>query len=63
MMINDMIHHHGNTMEIESFILLIRWQRHGAGGERDKLGDTHRNVNKNRKKGSKKTYRIWEERE
>lgn len=34
MMINDMIHHHGDTMEIKPLILLIRWQRGGDGGER-----------------------------
>ena len=45
MMINDMIHHHGDTMEIKPLIPLIRWQRGGEGGEReDRPGATQENV-------------------
>lgn len=44
MMINDMIHLHGDLMEIKPLILLIRWQRGGDGGERDRRGLTKGNV-------------------
>lgn len=61
MMINDMIHHHGDTMEIKPLILLIRWQRGGDGGERDRQAGCNTGKCKERAGGTDRDYEIWDD--